>query len=116
MNKMEKITADYIISILKDKVEKKEAQFDANFWVESALKLNLLLGDEHDKLANLAFEVAQLRGSILQQQTKNNVSEARMVVESSPKYLEYRKQELKVKRIEEFIKIAKRMSSVANGM
>lgn len=112
---MDKVTTDTIIDFLKEAVETKRAQFDANFWVESALKLNLLLGDEHDRLAELAQEVAKIKILWLESQEKKNVSEAMLKVEADPKYLEYRKQEMKCKRVEEFIKIAKKMSSIANG-
>ncbi len=90
-------------------------QFNANEFIEIALRLNLLLGDEHDRLADLAQEVAKIKLMWLDSQDKKNVSEAMLKVEADPKYLEYKKQELKVKRIEEFIKVCKKMSSVANG-
>jgi len=112
---MEKITVDFILKTLQEKVENKQAQFDANFFVETALKLNLLLGDEQDTLAELAQEVARLKLTYLEGQDKRNVSEARLKVEADPKYLEYKKQDMKCARVEEFIRIAKKLSDRAQG-
>jgi len=112
---MEDVTSDSIIQFLKERVEKKEAQFDSNFFVETALKLNLLLGDEQDKLAELAQRVAQKKLQILESQDKRNVSEAKLRIEADPLYLEYKKQDMKCERIEEFVRLAKKMSDRASG-
>lgn len=109
------VTADTIITYLKEKVEKKEAQFDSNFFVETALKLNLLLGDEQDALAELAQEVAKKKLEILNSQEKRNVSEAKLRIEADPIYLRYKKQDMKCQRIEEFVRLAKKMSDRASG-
>ena len=113
---MEKITLDFIINILREKVENKTAQFDSNFFIETAAKLNLLLGDEMDKLAELHQKVAQLKLMFLESQDKKiNVSEAKVRVEASNEFLEWKKQDLKCRRAEEFIRIEKKMSDVASG-
>ena len=113
---MEKITLDFIINILKEKVENKTAQFDSNFFIETAAKLNLLLGDEMDKLAELHQKVAQLKLMFLESQDKKiNVSEAKVRVEASNEFLEWKKQDLKCRRAEEFIRIAKKLSDRAQG-
>ena len=112
---MDKITVDTIIDYLKEKVEAKEAHFDTQFWIESALKLNLLLGDEHDKLVELNRKVADLKLMWLEGQDKKNVSEARLRVEASQEYEDYKKQELKCKRVEEYIKVCKKMSDRSAG-
>lgn len=109
------INADTIIQFLKERVEKKEAQFDSNFFVETALKLNLLLGDEQDKLAELDYKVANLESDIIKSQEKINVSQAKRIIRTNPIYVEYNKQFMKCKRIEEFIRIAKKMSDRASG-
>lgn len=109
----EKITADFILETLKRAVEEKKAQFNASFWIESALKLNLLLADEHEKLGKLKQMVAQIK--MVNLESSNSVASANLKTESTNEYREARSQEMKCKRIEEFIKIAKKMSSIANG-
>jgi len=111
----DKITADTIIQSLKDKVENKEAQFDANFWIEAAMKLNLLLGDETDILAELHQELAKLELVYFESQEKRNVSEAKLRVETSEEFKRWKKQDNKIRQIEEFVRIAKKMSDVAGG-
>ena len=109
------VTADSIINFLKERVEKKEAQFDSNFFVETALKLNLLLGDEQDRLAELAQAVAKKKLLYLESQEKRNVSEAKLRIEADPIYLEYKKQDMKCQRIEEFVRLAKKLSDRQAG-
>lgn len=111
----DKITADTILEAMKERVENKQAHFDADFWLESAAKLNLLLGDEQDKLFKLQQKVAELKIMWLEGQDKKNVSEAKMRVEASNEHMEARRQEAKIKRCEEFVRLAKKMSDTARG-
>ncbi|MDI6820950.1 MAG: hypothetical protein QMD65_02100 [Patescibacteria group bacterium] len=111
---MDKITADFIFNTLKEKVENKQAQFDANFWIESAAKLNLLLGDEQDEYFNLRQKVAEMKLEFRKE--SKNVSEVNLKIEAAKEYTNLRKQEAKIKRIEEFVRISKAMSRVAQGI
>ncbi len=110
-----KITADIILNEMKKRVEDKTAQFNAGFWVECAQKLNLLLGDEQNNLFNLQQEVAKLKLMWFDSQEKKNVSETKLRVEATEQYKEMRKQEAKCRRIEEFIRIAKKRCDVSGG-
>ena len=112
---MNKITADFILETMAEKVRNKEAQFDAQFWLDSGQKLNLLLGEEQDLLFTLQQEVAKLKLMYFESQEKRNVSEAKMRVEASEEYRKMRIQEAKCKRIEEFIRLAKKCVDVASG-
>ena len=112
---MTKITADFILEKMAEAVRNKEAQFDAQFWLDSGQKLNLLLGEEQDLLFALQQEVAKLKLMYFEGQEKRNVSEARMRVEASDEYRKMRTQEAKCKRIEEFIRLAKKCVDVAGG-
>ena len=67
----------------------------------------MLLGDDQDKLFGLQQEIAQQRYEILKSQTKRNVSEVNLIVESTDKFKEMRILEAKIRRIQEQIKIAK---------
>ena len=102
----EKRTVDTIIAGLKETVEKKEI-VHPSWWIEAAEMLNLLLGEDQDRLFGLQQEIAQQRYEILKSQTKRNVSEVNLIVESTDKFKEMRILEAKIKRIQEQIKIAK---------
>lgn len=100
------VTLDLIINTLKDWVENKK-NISPTLWVDAAQKLSTLLFDEYDKLAELQQITANLKLMALEAQEKKNVSEARMRVEASNEYKEMRKQESKIKNVEELIRIAK---------
>lgn len=103
---MEKRTVDTIISSLREKVENREVVYPS-WWIEAAEMLNLLLEDEQNALFDLEQKIAQKRASILESQTKRNVSEAKLIVEASDDFKNMRKLEAKIKRVQEQIKIAK---------
>jgi hypothetical protein len=102
----ELVTTDLILGWLKETVENK-LPISPHTWVDAALKLNVLVGDEHDKLFNLQQQVAQIKLTFLKEDEKKNVSAAKMRTEASDTYREMRMQEGKIKQIEEFIRIAK---------
>lgn len=112
---MENITVDTIIDFLRDKVEKKQAEYDPKVWIEAGLKLNLLLGAEQDKLADMYQEVAKLKLMWLEGQDKRNVSEAKVMVEASPEYTAWKKQDMKCRRVEEFVRLTKKVSDRVSG-
>ena len=60
------ITTDTIISTLKSWVENKQ-NFSPDTYVDAAAKLNVLIGDEHDKLFELQQTVANLKVDRLEQ-------------------------------------------------
>ena len=103
---MDKRTVDSIIESLKEKVVNKQV-LHPSWWIEAAEMLNLLLGDEQDKLFEIQQQIAIERSTILANQTKRNVSEANLLVEASDQFKEMRKLEAKIKRVQEQIKIAK---------
>lgn len=106
----EKITSDTILSFLKDSVESKK-MLNPSLWLESAFKLNLLLGDEHYQLENLRQDVAKAKLEVMKNQDKRNVAAAYLEIEATDEYRLMREQEHKVDRIEEFIKLAKKNAS-----
>ena len=103
---MERITADTIIDFLKEKVEQHEP-LPPSIWLDSCQKLNILLGDEHDKLHDLESQVAKEKLKLMDSQEEINVSEAKSRIEATETYLEMRKQKSKCDRIVEFIRISK---------
>lgn len=106
----QKITSDTILHFLKDAVESKKI-LNPSLWGDSAFKLNLLLGDEHNILESLRQDVAKMRLEILQKQDKKNVAACDVEVGASDLFRLMRLQEHKVGRVEEFIKLAKKNMS-----
>lgn len=100
------VNTDTILDFLKEAVESKK-QIPADLWIETALKLNLLLADEHIDLENYRSVVAGKKLEILKKQEKRNVSLAEDEIEASEEYRTMKLQEHRVDRIEEFIRLAK---------
>ena len=98
------VTTDLILGTLQDWVEEKHP-IDAHTWVNAAQKLNILIGDEHDKFFLLEQKVAQMEVDYL---AENNTSaSAKTKVKATDLYKEARKQGAKIKQIEEMIRLAK---------
>jgi phage gp16-like protein len=111
---MEKVTSQTILEELKELVEKK-TPLDANVWLERAGELNILLGDELDKLAIKKSEIAQMRLEVFKTMEKKSVAEAKLITEASKEYLEMQKQENLCNVIIEFVRIAKIHSRKEGG-
>lgn len=101
---MEPITTDTIITHLKSMVEQK-IPVAPTMWVDAALKLNLLIGDEHDKLLLLEQQVAKMKVAYLTD--GDTVAKAKAKVEAEDVYREARRQKAYIEQIEEHIRIAK---------
>lgn len=101
-----KVTVDTILDFLKEAVESK-APIAPSTWIDAAMKLNVLLGDENDKLYDLQQKVALIRLGFLTSQNKVNVSEAKLRTEVTDEYKQYHKQKARIAQIEEQIRIAK---------
>jgi hypothetical protein len=106
------ITTDTIIEYLKNAVEQK-LPIAPTVWLDSAVKLNLLLADEQAELFDLEQKVAQLKIDFLQEDDKRNVSKAKMMVEASEEFKEMKNQHAKIDRIIEFIRLAKVQSRIS---
>ena len=104
---MEKTNSDVILNFIKERVEQKKADFDTGFWLEVAMKLTILLPDEIGLLYDYQKNVAQKRLNILEGQEKKNATLAKMQIEATDEYRDMRKQEAKIKQIEEIVRIAK---------
>ncbi len=101
---MEIVTINTITEYLKKQVE-EHIPIAPSLWIDSAQKINVLLGDEHDKLFEIQQKVAKIKVGYIEQD--KTVSEAKTRVEASEEYKEYQLQKAKIGRIEEFIRLAK---------
>lgn len=106
-------TCDTIIAELSRKVA-EGLPVAPSEWVDHAVELNVLIGDEHRKLWNMAQDVAKLRVDMLRGQEKRNVSEVQMRVEATDLYRDMRIQEAKVETIVEYIRLAKHRAKMSS--
>ena len=97
-------SADSILEVMHDKVVNKEP-IPPSWWVDAAFKLNVLIGDEHDRLYSLEGSIAKERAAYIADD--NSVAAADAYVEASDDYPVMRRQKAKINQIEEFIRIAK---------
>lgn len=107
------ITAKFIMDTITGWVQQKE-QIKAEQWINYALKLEMLLTFEHDKLINLEHDIAVLLQKELATQEKINVTAAKEKIKADPLYKELRKQELFIKQIDEVIRLAKHYAKLVS--
>lgn len=105
------VTADTIMDWLRKQVEEKNPVSPLQF-LEAAVKLEALMGNETDKLADAEHAVSVLKLSYLKSQDKRNVSEAKAFVEASEEHLLARKQRGRVDQIKEFVMLAKKYATL----
>lgn len=102
----ELVTVNTIIGYLKDAVENKIV-VRPSVWIDAAQKLVILMGDETDLLFEMQRKIADIKITMMNGQEKINVSEVKLRIEAQPEWVLMRKQEAKIKQIEEFIRICK---------
>lgn len=107
---MQVVTTETIINTMKEWVEEKTPISPAR-WIDAAAKMNVLIGDENDRLYTLESEIAKMRAKLLEQE-KMTVAKANAIIEANDMYMQYRKQGAYVKQIQEFIRIAKKQASL----
>lgn len=76
-------------------------------WVEAGEFLNVLIGSENDKLAELEQRVAQARVDMLEKVTQISVAEVKIRIEALDIFKEAKRQKNKIAQIIEFIRLAK---------
>lgn len=98
------ITSDTILNWLKEQVENKQV-IDAHTWITAASKLNILLEDETDKLFEMGKRVKEIQ--LEKANEGESISASKLYAETTNEYMEYKKQEARVDRIQEAIRLAK---------
>ncbi len=108
---MEKINCDTILDQLQEWVENKQV-ITGEVWLNACGKLNILRGDEHNKLFDLQQAVAQQKCLYLGQ--NEPIGKAKIQVEALDCYKQMLQQKAKMERIEETIRIGKLQARLAN--
>lgn len=103
-----KVTCQTIIDWIAKQVEEKQP-ISPSLWLEAASKLNALKQDETDKQFELKQKVNVRKAALIT--AGKSVAAAKVEIEATDDFKEACKQEAKVEQIEEFIRIAKKMSA-----
>lgn len=106
-------TTDYILNKLQNEAETAKTM-NPELWLDYAQILAALIGVEQIKLADLQQRVAQLRVDLMSK--GDNVSAAKIKVEATTEYKEMRLQEMKLKRVDEIIRLAKIQARISGGL
>lgn len=97
-------TTETILKWFADTVQAKKP-IPPSSWVEAGEFLNVLIGEENNKLAEMEQKVAQEKIKLMKD--SKSVAEAKMKVEATDIYKEARQQRSKIAQIIEFIRLAK---------
>ena len=95
---------DSVLQWFKEAVTDKQP-IAPHLWVEASQQLNILQEDEDERLCDLEQKVAQAKWGYMENGYSNAKANAR--VEINDIYKQMRSSEAKIKRIQEFIRIAK---------
>jgi hypothetical protein len=95
---------DTILKWFKETVEAKQP-IPPTKWIEAGEFLNILIGEENDKLCELEQKVAEEKLGLML--NSGSVAEAKMKVEATNIYKEAKRQKNKIAQIIEFIRLAK---------
>ncbi len=104
-------TIDSIIDYLKERVEQK-IPIAPTLWLNAAQKLNVLLGNENDRLAELFQSTRKIMIAHIEEDKSATEAKARM--EMTDVYKENNKQKAEINQGGEFIRLAKSQSRVRN--
>ena len=111
-------TVEKILQAFEDKA-KQHGTVNPSYWLDGAMKLTSLLGNETDKLYLKQKELAQMKLDFLNQVDENgkkfSVAMANLKVEATDEWVEMKQLEAKIKRAEEIVRLAKKKSTSANN-
>lgn len=106
------VSTHVILDFMKNNVKNKE-MIDAHTWVDAAQKLNVLIGDEHDKLFDLQQKVNMEKVTLIE--GGKNVSTAKLMIEAGDTYKEMCRQRALIEQVEEMIRIAKLQARIKDN-
>lgn len=106
---MEEVTTELIVSTLQKWVKEKRPVSPMQ-WLDAGLKLNVLIGDEQEKLWDLKMKVSQEQFKVTEQGWTS--AKAKAYSESTQDYHDMKLQESRIKQIEEMIRLAKKFAQL----
>ena len=105
---------DKIIDYLKKCAEDKTPIAPSD-WISCALNLNSLRGELDDSYYLLEHEIASQRANLAADSVERSVASIRLIVEAKAEFHTMRRLEAKIKQVEEFIRLAKKQSTLKDS-
>ena len=105
----ENVTIDTILDWFREAVKTRNP-ISANIWIESSLKLNILVEELDDAIAEIEGEMARIEGELIGE--GETAAAAKRISKGKVAYTEYLKAKGKRKRIEEFIRLSKKQAQI----
>lgn len=105
---MDHTTSDQIIARIRSWVDEKKIVSPSEY-LTAATYLNATLGDEQDELYKMQSAIANAKVALMD---GRSMAEVNLRTQATPEYLAMKQQEGKVKRIEEYIRLAKRYAQM----
>ncbi len=98
-------TIDDILKVLQEWAENK-VPVDPGAYLEAAMKIMSLVGNETDRLFELEQQIAEFKSGLME--TENmTAAKAKIKAEASPIFTEARKLKAKIDRVYEMVRLAK---------
>lgn len=104
------VTTDTILDTMRDYVESK-VPIAPTTWLDAGIKLVALMSTETDLLIDLQQKVAEQKVALYDGGYETS-AEVKIRIEAKPEYATMKKQEAKVKRINEFIMMSKKYATI----
>ena len=103
-----------IIEWAKERMEQTKSNLDPQVWVEVALKLTILLGEENALLYEL--QQAKARKQLELQVDDMSVAQSKLLLEATDEYRNYHQQKALIEQIAELIRVAKLQARINQGI
>lgn len=103
-------TPETIISDIRRWVENRES-ISPHQWLDASARLNVLRSIWDDEYFTLEHNLSVDRANLMSS-TEMTSAKAEIFMKSRPEYLLMRKMGAKIKQLEEFVRIAKKMASL----
>lgn len=105
------VTIETILTAFEKWVMER-SEISPDLWMQGALKLNVLIGNEYDKAAELEQKCAIIEAAQIEQGSTS--ARAKNAVKIEQVWLDLQKQKARIKMVEEFIKLAKKHAQIIN--
>ena len=99
-----------IINTMKDWVENKQP-ISPHLWLDASAKLNILRGDLDDSYYTLEHDLAVEKAALMSD-PEMTAAKSDIFIRARKEFKECRQLGAKIKQVEEFIRIAKKMASL----
>jgi hypothetical protein len=105
-----KVNADLILQTFEEWITNKRS-ISPTMWVDGAMKLNIFIADENEKLFNLESLIATKKAELIQE-PKMSVAKATVICEAMIEYKQMQNQKGRIDQIKEFIRLAKKQATL----